>query len=169
MSTEKPSKSARKREYLALQALGEQLIELSPQQLGELPLDERLLDAVVDAQGMKAHGALRRQKQYIGKLMRETDPEPIRAGIERFTRSDRHAKALFRDAEAWRDRIAAEGSPALDAFAGTTGTENDTLRELVSDLGSTTDRRARKLVLRKVFSEVHQALTAAVQNGAAKR
>jgi ribosome-associated protein len=80
----KPSKSARKRAYLALQKLGEELITLRDSDLRSLPLDEELLDAVLEAQSIKAHGALRRQKQYIGKLMgRIDDAEPIREALER--------------------------------------------------------------------------------------
>ncbi len=79
MTELKPSKSARKREYLALQKLGEELIALKQTELDSLPLDEGLLEAVMEAQQIKAHGALRRQKQYIGKLMRHIDPEPLRA------------------------------------------------------------------------------------------
>jgi len=82
----KPSKSARKREYLALQKLGEELVTLRESDLLSIPLDEDLLDAVQEARRIKAHGALRRQKQYIGKLMRHVDPEPINAALERLRR-----------------------------------------------------------------------------------
>jgi len=74
----KPSKSARKRENIALQKLGEELITLKASDLDSLPLDDNLREAVLQAKQMKAHGALRRQKQYIGKLMRHIDPEPVR-------------------------------------------------------------------------------------------
>ena len=70
MTQPKPSKSARKREQLELQQLGERLIDLSADELEALPIDERLRDAVLAASKMRAHGALRRQKQLIGKLMR---------------------------------------------------------------------------------------------------
>ena len=86
MDESKPSKSARKREYLALQKLGEDLITLRESDLLSLPLDEDLLEAVQEARRIKAHGALRRQKQYIGKLMRHVDPEPINAALERLRR-----------------------------------------------------------------------------------
>lgn len=82
----KPSKSARKREYIALQKLGEELIALKPSELDSLPLDESLLEAVMEAKQMKAHGALRRQKQYIGKLMRHIDPEPLRIEMAKLRR-----------------------------------------------------------------------------------
>ena len=82
----KPSKSARKREYIALQKLGEELITLKVSDLDRLPLDDNLHEAVLEARQMKAHGALRRQKQYIGKLMRHIDPEPIRAEMAKLRR-----------------------------------------------------------------------------------
>jgi ribosome-associated protein len=82
----KPSKSARKREYIALQKLGEELITLKVSDLDSLPLDDNLREAVLEARQMKAHGALRRQKQYIGKLMRHIDPEPIRSEMAKLRR-----------------------------------------------------------------------------------
>ena len=69
-----------------MQKLGEELITLKQSDLDDLPLDENLRDAVMEAQQMKAHGALRRQKQYIGKLMRHIDPEPLRAEMAKLRR-----------------------------------------------------------------------------------
>ena len=86
MEETKPSKSARKREYIALQKLGEELISLRESELQLLPLEENLHEAILEARRIKAHGALRRQKQYIGKIMRHLDPEPIRAALERLRR-----------------------------------------------------------------------------------
>ena len=83
MDETKPSKSARKRDYLARQKLGEELIPLQEADLLAMGLDEDLLDAVLEAKRMKKHGALRRQKQYIGKLMGRIDPEPIRLALQR--------------------------------------------------------------------------------------
>ena len=83
MDETKPSKSARKREYLARQKLGESLIPLQEPDLIAMDLDEDLLEAVLEAKRIKKHGALRRQKQYIGKLMSRVDPEPIRAALLR--------------------------------------------------------------------------------------
>ena len=83
MTELKPSKSARKRDYVALQKLGEELITIKQSDLDILPLQDVLLEAVREARAIKSHGALRRQKQYIGKLMRQIDPEPIRDGLRR--------------------------------------------------------------------------------------
>ena len=72
-----PSKTQRKRDAHALQALGVQLVALSAAQLARLDLPEILHEAVVAAQRMRAHGARTRQIQYIGKLMRQLEPSVL--------------------------------------------------------------------------------------------
>jgi ribosome-associated protein len=83
-----PSKSARKREAHALQKLGQQLIGLRDAELAQLPLPEVLLEAIHEARRLKNRGALHRQHQYIGKLMRDVDIEPLEAAMAALT--DRH-------------------------------------------------------------------------------
>ena len=158
MTKTKPSKSALKRQYLALQKLGERLIELTAEQLGELELDEALRDAVVDARKIQSHGAMRRQKQLIGKLMRGVDPQPIERELERMGRQDRQDKALFSDAEAWRDRIAAEGDAALDAYCAATGAPDAVLLTLLRDFQSAADEAGRKHIRRRMFRVIHTRL-----------
>ena len=80
-----PSKSSLKREMHALQALGEQLVELGPERLAKVPMPENLATAVRDAQRMTQRGARKRQLQYIGKLMRGVDPAPIQAQLDVFS------------------------------------------------------------------------------------
>jgi ribosome-associated protein len=77
----KPSKTQRKKAVHALQDLGESLVELSEEQLAGIELPERLRAAVVEAQRITRFEARRRQLQYIGKLMRSVDSEPIRAAL----------------------------------------------------------------------------------------
>lgn len=79
-----PSKSSIKREMHALQDLGEQLVALSPERLAKVPLPEALYEAIREAQRISKHGARRRQLQYVGKLMRNVDPEPIQAMLDVF-------------------------------------------------------------------------------------
>ncbi len=86
MTDTKPSKSAKKREYLALQKLGEELIGLREADILALPLEDELRTAVLEARRMKARGALRRQRQYIGKLMREADAASIRQALAQVRR-----------------------------------------------------------------------------------
>ena len=73
-----PSKSQRKRDAHALQALGAQLVALSPGHLAQLDLPDGLRAAVVAARGMRQHGARLRQMQYIGKCMRQLEPAVLR-------------------------------------------------------------------------------------------
>lgn len=72
------SKSQRKRDARALQALGAQLVELPPAHLARMDLPDALREAVVAVQGMPQHGARTRQMQYIGKLMRQLAPASLR-------------------------------------------------------------------------------------------
>ena len=88
MTDSKPSKSARKREQLERQALGEELIALSDADLATMPVDDRLGEAIRSARTIRSHGALRRQKQLIGKLMRDVDPAPIRDRLQVSFQSD---------------------------------------------------------------------------------
>ena len=68
-----PSKSARKREAHALQKLGERLVKMRPEDMATLPLSEPLVEAITEARRLRSRGALGRQHQYIGKLMRDVD------------------------------------------------------------------------------------------------
>jgi len=154
----KPSKSARKREQLALQQLGEQLIALNESELASLSLDERLEKAVLDAGRMKAHGALRRQKQLIGKLMRDVDPDPIRAQLVKLQADDMRRKQVFAGAEKWRDRIIMDGTSALVEFENESGSQDGELRALHAEFGVAFSEKDEKTVRRKIFRRIHEIL-----------
>lgn len=113
---EGPSKSQQKRDMQALQDLGAELVELPEHQLATLDLPEKLKDAIELARRITSHGASKRQRQYIGKLMRRLDPEPIRAALAQFKSADKLSKARFQENERWRDRLIAEGDAALAEF-----------------------------------------------------
>jgi len=162
----KPSKSARKREFLAVQELGERLIVLNEDQLDGVVLDEILRDAILAAKSIKSHSALRRQKQRIGKLMRATDPAPIQAALDRMGRHGRQEKDLFRQAEQWRDRIANEGMQALHSFFATLGRENQDLTDFSNAYLAAPNDKMRRQALRKIFREIHKELSAKMQNTA---
>lgn len=159
MTEAKPSKSERKREHLALQELGESLIGLSDENLAALDLGEELLKAVRDAAHMRAHGALRRQKQLIGKLMRNVDAEAVRRHLEQTGSSERREKQLFAAAERWRDRLLSEDPAAQDAFAAVAG-HDDELARLLDQLDATFDERREKSLRKAVFRRVRELLDA---------
>jgi ribosome-associated protein len=114
---ERPSKTQRKKEVQALQALGEQLADLSPEQLARIPLPDELREAVEFAHRVTSHEGKRRHLQYIGKLMRRVDADEIRAALGRATGESRAAVALMHLAERWRERLVADDD-ALTAFLG---------------------------------------------------
>ena len=116
MADEILSKTKRKQEMHALQALGAALVDLPEAQIASLQVAERLKIAVLATKRIKSHEARRRQIQYIGKLMRETDPEPIRALIDSLQGNSAKASAHHRRLETWRERLLADDE-ALTEFA----------------------------------------------------
>src|SRR5487761_1576 len=115
-SPESPSRSQEKREAEALQKLGEQLISLPKKQLEMLPLPDSLRDAIEQARRITSHGALKRQRQYLGRLMREIDPQPLRSKLDELRGADKAANARFHQNERWRDRLIVEGDAAFAEF-----------------------------------------------------
>jgi len=112
-ATGRPSKSARKRAALAAQDLGEALIGLPDAELDALALPEELAAAVREARRITSRAGGARQRQYVGKLMRALDPEPIRAALAaRGAVSAREAER-FRRVEEWRERLIEGGDVAL--------------------------------------------------------
>lgn len=111
------SKSQRKRDADALQDLGETLIRLSVDQLKRFDLPEELLDAVLMAKRIPVSKgtAFKRQRQYIGKLMRGIDPAPIQEKLDAMKGLSDKENALMHRAEHWRERLLLERDalPAL--------------------------------------------------------
>jgi ribosome-associated protein len=114
---ERQSKSARKRAAHAAQDLGETLIRLRDAELAALSLPERLIEAIREARRITSRAGGARQRQYIGKLMREIDLEPIRATLASQSERDALESQLFKRAEGWRERLIVEGESALDELA----------------------------------------------------
>lgn len=110
------SKSQRKRDMTRLQRLGEELVGLPAGELARMGLPEDLLEAVLHCKGLSKHEAVRRQMQYIGKVMRHVDPAPIVEHLDRLKAPTKRQTALFHLAERWRDEIVA-GDEAMDRFA----------------------------------------------------
>ncbi|MFQ5608979.1 MAG: ribosome biogenesis factor YjgA [Woeseiaceae bacterium] len=165
MTRTKPSKTERKRRQQALQQLGEQLIELKDDALESLALEERLRDAIDDARKMKSREALRRHKQYIGKLMRDVDPEPIRALLSKLRADDRRQKRIFADAERWRDRMIGEGREALSEFEEVVGEPHEALRAFLDELAHAGSDRMERTIRRNIFRDLHDALAARTTDG----
>jgi ribosome-associated protein len=114
------SKTQRKAEADALQMVGKKLIDLPKERLIKLNLPESLYDAVIEAKRLTANGAIRRQLQFIGRLMRNNDVEPILEQLSRWEGKNNEENARFHALERWRDRLIEESntvqSKALQEF-----------------------------------------------------
>ena len=125
------SKTRKKKDMLALQDLGVKLVELNEQQLGTMQLPEPLLAAVREARRLTRHEARRRQMQYIGRLMRDIDPAPIRDRLDEWRGQGREHTAQLHALERWRDDLLA-GDPALERFLREyPGADSQQLRTLI--------------------------------------
>jgi ribosome-associated protein len=140
---ERKSKSQVKREMLALQALGEELTELSAAQIGKIAMPEDLREAVLFAKTLKKDESRRRHLQYIGTLMRDVDPAPIQKFLDDLRRGQRHEAELFRKLENWRDELI-DGNDALmeDILNQFLGADRQQLRRLV--LNARKEKEANK-------------------------
>ena len=107
------SKSQRKREALASQALGESLATLAPSDLARIPMWPDLEAAVAGARGLE-RAALRRQIRYIGRVLREGDAEPIVQALDTVRRPGRREAARHRRIERLRDALLAGNGEAFD-------------------------------------------------------
>jgi ribosome-associated protein len=116
MEAEFVSRTKKKQQVEELQKLGAALVDLPPAQLDALALPALLLAAVLEAQRIRSNGAKRRQMQYIGKIMRKVDPEPVRAALAAIDGQSAAARKQQRRLENWRERLLGDDE-ALSAFA----------------------------------------------------
>ncbi len=106
------SKSEIKRDAEALKKLGEKLVDLTKTNLEKMPLDESLRDAVELAQRLQKE-ARRRQIQYIGKLLRAIDPEPIQEALDKLENKHQQQQAMLHKLELLRDELVEKGDNTL--------------------------------------------------------
>lgn len=114
-----PSKSQRKRECDALQKLGEELLSIKSEELKTLELPDELADAVSTARSLKSNSALKRQRQYIGKLMRSLNSESIEKQIAHIKHKNDINSDNFRRVEQWRDKLLAGDRATLTELIDT--------------------------------------------------
>jgi ribosome-associated protein len=114
-----------------LQALGVALAALPETQLKSMDLGDDLLQALLESKRIKSHEGRRRHMQYIGRLMRDVDPAPLRAQLAEAEGHSAQAAARHRRLEAWRERLLADDG-ALTAFAAEhPGADLQALRTLI--------------------------------------
>lgn len=150
---EGPSKSELKRQMHALQALGERLVTLPEAQLAKIPIaDESLAEAIQLARRIKARSGLKRQLQYIGKLMRSIDPEPIVEALAQLDGQHQEDAARFHQLEQLRDRLLARGDDALgEVVARYPEVDRSHLRQLIRNYHRDQQSGREKGAARAIF------------------
>ncbi|MEO8040339.1 MAG: ribosome biogenesis factor YjgA [Betaproteobacteria bacterium] len=151
---ERPSKSQVKRDMLALQGLGEALVALSDERLAALDLPEALFDAVREAKRISKHGAQRRQLQYVGRIMRDVDPAPIRAQLDAILGQSRSHAAWLHRLERWRVRLLEEDEALTELLTDCPAADAPRIRALIRN----TEREQREGKPPKSFRELFQVL-----------
>lgn len=152
-----PSKSQQKREVEALQALGEVLVKLPDAQFKRIELPDELRAAVADCRRITQNGALRRQKQYIGKLMRSIDPAPIQTQLDVFNGVSATENAKLHQAEKWREKLIADNE-ALTLFLNQFPDADAThLRQLIRNARDEAARNKPPRAFRELFRVIRDA------------
>jgi ribosome-associated protein len=125
------SKTKRKQEMLDLQALGAELVELSEAVLSGMQIPDPLRAAVLEAKRIKAHEGRRRQIQYIGRLMRDVDPAPLRSQLDALTGRSSVEIARHKRIEALREKLLADDGALTDYVATHARADLQELRTLI--------------------------------------
>jgi ribosome-associated protein len=153
------SKSQLKRDSKALQALGKKIATFNDEQLASLQLDSKLHDAILLARKLgNKRGALKRHFQYIGKLLRSMDAEPIIDAVARIEQHDHASHQRFHQVERWRDRVVTEGESAINEFcAQHPETDRQRLRQLWRNHQRVAEHK-QAAVARQIFQDLRVVL-----------
>jgi ribosome-associated protein len=127
----RPSKTRRKQDSHDLQALGQALMELPAARLAKLDLPESLRDAIDELRRVRSHEGRRRHLQYIGKLMRQVDPEPLREAVAAFRLPSAKETLALHEAERWRVRLVSDDNALTVWLREHPETDAQALRSLI--------------------------------------
>lgn len=148
------SKSEIKRDAEDLKQLGEKLVNLTKANLTKVPLDDSLKDAIELAQRLQKE-ARRRQLQYIGKLLRSIDAEPIREALEKIENKHNQQQAMLHKLEVLRDELVAKGDTALtDLLNEHPSADRQQLRNLIRAAQKEKEQNKPS----KAYREIYQIL-----------
>jgi ribosome-associated protein len=153
-----PSKSQKKREVEALQDLGAELVKLPEAQFKRIELPDALREAVAACRKITQNSALRRQRQYIGKLMRSIDPAPIQAQLDAFNGVSAAENAKLHQAEKWREKLIADNE-ALTLFLNQFPDADAThLRQLIRNARDEAARSKPPKAFREIFRVIREVM-----------
>jgi ribosome-associated protein len=154
---EKPSKSERKREMQALQEVGEAIIKLSDGEFATIPLEGELLTAITLARRLKSGEGLRRQMQYVGKLMRHADTAAIQSALQDLQNGRALHNQRFHQLEQLRDVLLAEGIGAMDkVLEPYPNADRQHLRQLITTAVKEREQEKPPAAARKLFKYLRE-------------
>lgn len=165
MADEIVSKTKRKQEMHALQALGAALVELPEAQVAALDIAESLKAAVFAAKRIRSHEARRRQIQYIGRLMRDADPEPIRTLIDSLEGHSAKTAARHQRLENWRERLLGDDEALTEFAAQFPGADLQALRALLRNARKEAKEGKPPRAYRELFRFIKDAAAPAPAEG----
>lgn len=154
------SKSQLKRDSHALQDLGKRLAALPAEQLAGIPLDDALREAIALARKIQnKRSALKRQYQFIGKLLRARDPEPIVTALAALDHQSQQSIQRHHQAEYWRDCIVEQGDAAIDALLeDAPGADRQKLRQLWRNHHNAKSDAKKTQQARLIYQEIKSTL-----------
>ncbi len=151
------SKTQRKKECDAMQEIGERMIQLNHEELSQIEMDDELRRAVEEAQRMKSHGALKRQRQYIGKLIRGLDAETLSTQLDKVLHKHDIYNAEFKRLEKWRDTLLEEGDQGINDFVEHYPlTDRHHLRQLVRNAHREKKANKPPTAYRQIFKYIRE-------------
>jgi ribosome-associated protein len=148
-----PSRTEIKKEMQALQELGKTIVELSKGQLATIPLDDpTLAEAISTARRIKSREGLRRQMQFIGKLLRKLNVEPIQKAMQQLQEGRKEQALAFHQLEQWRDQVIENGPNQLDeVFERFPNADRQHLRQLILQANKEKKQDKPPAAARKLF------------------
>jgi ribosome-associated protein len=154
-----PSKTKLKNEAEAQQALGVRLCELSKEKLLKLDLPESVYAAVVESKKITANGAIRRHRQYLGRLMREIDTAPIEEQLAKWDGKNQEENAKFHAMERWRTRLLGDANAVSEFLSAFPQADSQQIRTLIRNaqrehLANKPPKSSRELF--KMIRELHE-------------
>ena len=162
-----PSRNELKKQMQDLQELGEAVAALPADRLDKLKIAERLRDAIAELRRTRSFEGKRRQLQYIGKLMKAEDPEPLREAVASFRVGSATDTLALHQAEYWRDQLLAGDDALANWITEYPATDVQQLRSLVRSARKEKlepgERRGR--AYRDLFKLVKEQMQAASDDG----
>ena len=150
------SKTQIKNEMSDRQALGMQLTKLAPDTLKKIGLSEELLEAVLFYKKITANGALKRQAQFIGRLMRDTDPEPIQAYLNKLKGDNAEHNAAMQRLELLRERLIESDEVLTELIADKPELPISELRTLIRNARREKEQNKPPKAFRELFQLLKQ-------------